>query len=544
MKSPFFCHMFWCMLSTAAMAVAAAEAVPHRCLELPPGEGNPRNSEGAFLALKDGRILYIYSRYNGKAGDDADPADLAARYSSDGGETWTQKDEIVVKNEGGMNVMSVSLLRLMDGRIAFFYLRTNTYYEELPYVRYSSDEGVTWTEPAPCVLEPNGYYVMNNDRAIQLQSGPFKGRIILPLARHALNSDEITVPEGKYPWDLPDNHWDILGVVTSAYSDDNGATWRMAKSVLAAFDDNGERVNAQEPGVVERKDGSLLMFFRSRDGQFFSTSNDGGDTWTAPVYTLHGPCAPCSMKRLPNGDLVAIWNDYDAVPEESRDQRRTPLSTAISTDDGKTWLHTKALEGNFHGCYCYTAIHVMEDSLLLGYCALNWLTHSRITKVPIAYLYTDGPEKRYDTTPGCYDKLPQGPFTTLEAVPGTWTVTSGAAEVISFTRGTGLHLQGGDNVTVELTLPKATRLADLPPMGLERYTKTPPYTVTVEAMKDGEWTAVCVHGDGVKTARQEPVKWSQPDMVTNKLRFRCTSAGGTIICDGNQKFFLVSYFKD
>ena len=155
MRMPsFLCNVVLCMLSLTA--VAMAEAVPRRCLELPPSEGNPRNSEGSFVALKDGRIMYIYSRYNGKGGDDADPADLAARYSADGGET---EDRIVVKNEGRMNVMSVSLLRLMDGRIALFYLRTNSYYEELPYVRYSSDEGETWTEPVPCVLEPNGYYL-------------------------------------------------------------------------------------------------------------------------------------------------------------------------------------------------------------------------------------------------------------------------------------------------------------------------------------------------------------------------------------------------
>jgi len=48
---------------------------------------------------------------------------LAARYSDDGGRSWTDEDVVVVENEGGMNVMSVSLLRLQNGDIAFFYLR-------------------------------------------------------------------------------------------------------------------------------------------------------------------------------------------------------------------------------------------------------------------------------------------------------------------------------------------------------------------------------------------------------------------------------------
>ena len=32
-------------------------------LDLVPGPDNPRNSEGAFLTLPEGEILYAYSRY-------------------------------------------------------------------------------------------------------------------------------------------------------------------------------------------------------------------------------------------------------------------------------------------------------------------------------------------------------------------------------------------------------------------------------------------------------------------------------------------------
>ena len=41
-----------------------------------------RHSEGAFLRLKDGRILHIYSRFTGTDADDA-PSDLVSLYSSD-----------------------------------------------------------------------------------------------------------------------------------------------------------------------------------------------------------------------------------------------------------------------------------------------------------------------------------------------------------------------------------------------------------------------------------------------------------------------------
>ena len=120
-------------MASLAAAIAPAADVGNGCaddprvvLELPPGPGNPRNSEGAFLPLKDGRIIFAYSRYYGDSASDHAAADIAARYSSDNGETWTTSDEIIVKNHGGMNVMSVSLLRLQSGEIALFYLRKDS----------------------------------------------------------------------------------------------------------------------------------------------------------------------------------------------------------------------------------------------------------------------------------------------------------------------------------------------------------------------------------------------------------------------------------
>lgn len=91
-------------------------------LKLLPGNNNPRNSEGDFVTLKDGRVFFVYSHYTGTSGDDNATAYLAGRYSADKGKTWTE-DITVVEQEGTMNVMSVSLLRLQNGEIALFYLK-------------------------------------------------------------------------------------------------------------------------------------------------------------------------------------------------------------------------------------------------------------------------------------------------------------------------------------------------------------------------------------------------------------------------------------
>ena len=53
-----------CFCAAVAATVAFAEPAKgvHIGLELPPGPNNPRNSEGAFMPLKDGRIMFAYSR--------------------------------------------------------------------------------------------------------------------------------------------------------------------------------------------------------------------------------------------------------------------------------------------------------------------------------------------------------------------------------------------------------------------------------------------------------------------------------------------------
>src|SRR3954464_2176056 len=103
------------MLALAAILCAAGQGNPPLngatvIPLLPPGPGNPRNTEGSFVTLRDGRILFAYSRFTGGTGDN-DAASIVGRYSSDGGRTWTSDDIPMVTREGDMNVMSVSLLR-------------------------------------------------------------------------------------------------------------------------------------------------------------------------------------------------------------------------------------------------------------------------------------------------------------------------------------------------------------------------------------------------------------------------------------------------
>ena len=338
--------VFWSVFASRC-ASAQKPSGQELVLKLAPGQDNPRNSEGDFVTLKDGRILFVYSHYTGSSTSDHAPAYLASRYSRDGGKTWTSKDEVVVKREGDMNVMSVSLLRLQNGNIALFYIKKNSITDAIPQLRVSTDEAKTWGEPVPCIPNKQGYFVLNNSRVIQLGSG----RILLPVALQ-------TSAEGT---------WQNKADLFTYYSDDSGLTWTSSRAVPDTTD-----YITQEPGLIELKDGRIMMYIRSTAGvQMLSYSKDRGETWSPiEASNIHSPLSPATIERIPStGDLLLVWNNHEGIGEGPLKGKRTPLTVAVSKDEGKTWIHVENIEDDPDGWYCYIAIHFVRDHVLLSYCA-------------------------------------------------------------------------------------------------------------------------------------------------------------------------------
>lgn len=328
-------------------------------LPLHSATGNPRNSEGSFVTLKDGRILYAWSRYTGENWGDHCRADIAGCVSSDDGKTWGPH-RILVPNEGQCNVMSVSLLRLQDGRIALFYVQKNSAIDCRLRVRFSDDEAQTWTDAVLC--QPvSGYLVTNNDRVLQLRDG----RLLVPSAYHRPKSPDGNIEAGI------EMHAEACFFI----SDDAGATWREGPQRLRIADT--VESGLQEPGLIERRDGSLYGWARTTDGwQWEFTSHDRGATWSPPQRSrFAAPCSPLSIKRIPElNRWIAVWNDPQA-PVTSETQwgknsswGRTPLALATSADEGATWSAPVLIEDDAERGFCYIAIHPVRDAVLLAYC--------------------------------------------------------------------------------------------------------------------------------------------------------------------------------
>ena len=164
----------------------------------------------------------------------------------------------------------------------------------------SRDLGRTWSEPE--MIRPEWGY-LTKGALIHLQDGAW----LLPLhdERNFYSLAALSV-DGRKIW-------------TYTAPIDNG--W--------GFD-----IGNNEPTVLERRDGTLVMIMRGGDPRrraWKSLSMDHGRTWSDPrqVEELRNPDSAMEMHKLSSGRWILAWNDSETG--------RSPLTVAISNDEGETW---------------------------------------------------------------------------------------------------------------------------------------------------------------------------------------------------------------
>jgi hypothetical protein len=197
-----------------------------------------RESDAAIVELHDGRLLLGYTDFYTSSPDDDAPARIRRRFSTDSGRTWSDP-LTMVENTAGRNVMSVSLLRLRSGKLALTYMFKDSHQDCAILFRVSADEARHFSD-AVRITPRKSFWVMNNDRLVQLRSG----RLLAPCQR------------------LDDWPIDRHSLTQVLYSDDEGRTWTGSELV----DIRPNRDGADEPGVVELADGRILMYFRTALG--------------------------------------------------------------------------------------------------------------------------------------------------------------------------------------------------------------------------------------------------------------------------------------
>jgi sialidase-1 len=313
-----------------------------------------RDTEGDIVILGDGSLLLAWSDFYTQGWQDGDPCRISMRRSRDGGRTWGPLE--VLQEQVGSNVMSVSFLRTSRGTVLFQFLcKGGPNGRCVPFVRRSTDDSKTFGPP---ILASDGHpeRLANNDRLFEVRDpmGKYgdRGRIVLACRDYPARA----------------------GVMV--YSNDDGLTWKAGMNVPVRSDWGSQNFN--EPGIVELASGRFWMYGRTTIGFHAQAwSADRGLTWSRPEpMALRGPCSPLTAKIVPEtaytkkmgwaGHILFTFPNHDFAhfPRDCKYTARTPLDSAISANDARTWTHVRTIEEDPTVQYGYTSIDFQNDDVV------------------------------------------------------------------------------------------------------------------------------------------------------------------------------------
>lgn len=302
----------------------------------------------ALVVSKKGTILaFAEARKNSRS--DTGDIDLVMKRSTDGGKTWSEMimvwddaenvcgNPCPVVDEKTGRIIVLSTWNLGKDHEKDIHKKTSQDTRRV-YMLHSDDDGLTWSEAREITdMAKNpvwGWYATGPCHAIQLKSGPYKGRLVAPC-------DHSNVP-GDYTGPVSENKTTSFSHII--YSDDIGQTWKIG-GISAA--------GGNECTIVERTDGSLMLNMRGPRGErengkcrMVAISRDGGQTLESTYWdqSLQEPvCQASILNYTPKGKLTPTI----LFSNPNHPDKRMNMTIKISHDNGQTWADQYQVFGKF-----------------------------------------------------------------------------------------------------------------------------------------------------------------------------------------------------
>ncbi len=277
-------------------------------------EGRIGHHCATITSFDDGELLACWYSYAGPGELDDSAIYLSRKFS--GEENWSEPILIAKHSEKDGNPVLYS----EGDKVWLFQAVTPFGWDSTRIIlRISEDRGYTWSDD----ISVSGVYGLNvKYPPIRLSSG----KLLL----------------GAY---------DEVGDRSVFLVSSDGTKWKFLSSICS----NPGNI---QPSIVQLSDNRILSIMRNvgKGWLWVSESANEGASWSEPIDSgFPNPASAAQLYRLSNGHLILIYNDSN--------EKRSPLTVALSVDEGKTWPYKKNLvEGD--GEFSYPCCTQSSDNLI------------------------------------------------------------------------------------------------------------------------------------------------------------------------------------
>jgi predicted neuraminidase len=248
---------------------------------------------------------------------------------------WSAPKEVAkIREDAHWNPV---LQKTADGKVILYFKVGKEISHWETWVQTSEDGGDSWSTAYELVKGDKGGRGPVKDKLIELKDGTWL----------AGASNEV-------------GRWEVF----VDRSEDKGKTWK-ASPYFKIDTTEIKGKGAIQPTLWESEPGNVHMLVRTTGGVIGrSDSFDNGKTWTPIKKTdLPNPNSGIDAAQLADGTIALTYN-----PDTENWGSRSPLSLALSHDNGKTWAEKIDIDkGKKEDEFSYPAIISWGDSVAVTY---------------------------------------------------------------------------------------------------------------------------------------------------------------------------------